>query len=374
MFERKWGVVLHRHLWLFLSFLFHDSPARMRKLAGLFSDWESCRVGLEDFFVREGISEKSLGYYRERIQNFDPEKVLAALASRDIGVLYADDELFPSQVLEIHQAPLLLYYRGDVSLLSRAMLGVVGTRKMSDYGRRATEKLVAELAPYFLIVSGMAEGIDTVAHRTTLEAGHPTVSVVGTGLDVVYPTSNTGLFGEIISNGVVLSEFPLGVSGLAYRFPQRNRIVSGLCQGLLVVEAGEKSGSLITARLAMEENRDVFVVPGSIFSPLTYGNHRLIQDGAKLVMSYEDVVTEFSYLIKPARMSPKSEKIIGPDWELTESEQKIWDALGVASVSLDALVDKTELDIAQVLQSLTVFEVRGLVEQISGQGFRKQAY
>ncbi len=346
----------------------------MRKLAGLFSDWESCRVGLEDFFVREGISEKSLGYYRERIQNFDPEKVLAALASRDIGVLYADDELFPSQVLEIHQAPLLLYYRGDVSLLSRAMLGVVGTRKMSDYGRRATEKLVAELAPYFLIVSGMAEGIDTVAHRTTLEAGHPTVSVVGTGLDVVYPTSNTGLFGEIISNGVVLSEFPLGVSGLAYRFPQRNRIVSGLCQGLLVVEAGEKSGSLITARLAMEENRDVFVVPGSIFSPLTYGNHRLIQDGAKLVMSYEDVVTEFSYLIKPARMSPKSEKIIGPDWELTESEQKIWDALGVASVSLDALVDKTELDIAQVLQSLTVFEVRGLVEQISGQGFRKQAY
>jgi DNA processing protein len=336
---------------LLLSYLFYDSPSRMVRAMARFDDAES-------FFLEEGVSEKSLAYYRRRLSDFDFDRVTESLRAAGVSVLFGDDERFPEPLSEIHDAPFLLYCKGDVGLLSREMLGIVGTREMSDYGKRVTEKFSTDLAPYFLIVSGMAEGVDTVAHSTVLNLGHPSVAVVGTGLDVVYPSSNHRLFEEMCVKGLVLSEFPLGVTGQAHRFPQRNRIVSGLSRGVLVVEAGEKSGALITARLAMEENREVFVVPGSIFSSQTIGTHRLIQDGAKLVMSVEDIMSEFSMLIKVSKSGVKTEK--KPDLVLTDDEKKIWELLSeTGDDSVDFLVGASGLSVAHVLQILTLFEVRG---------------
>ena len=349
---------------LFLSFVFHDSPGRMWALFGMFSDLASCLTGIDDYFAREGVSEKSLGYYRRRIAGFDLGKVQEELNRAGVSVVFADESGFPLQLREIHHPPLLLYYKGDLGVLSRSMLGVVGTRDMTAYGQQATEKLVRELEGYFVVVSGLAEGVDTVAHSMALAGGYPTVAVVATGLDVVYPVSNTRLFGEICERGIVVSEFPLGVTGIAYRFPQRNRIVSGLCQGVLVIEAGEKSGALITARLAMEEGRDVFAVPGSIFSSMTVGTHRLIQDGAKMVTCVEDILSEFSYLVKSGTAKSIAKPV--PELVLTGEEQAVWDVLGAEAVSIDGLVGQTGLGIAQVLQVLTLFEVKGWVEQSAG--------
>ncbi len=288
----------------------------------------------------------------------------------NIQILTADNPLYPPQLREISDPPKQLYYRGNVQLLSRQMLGIVGPRNPSEYGLYAASTLAKELAPYFLIISGMALGIDAAAHRAALEAGHPTVAVVATGLDRVYPAANERLFNQICEKGLVLSEYPLGTAPLAHHFPQRNRIVSGLSQGVLVAEASQRSGAMITARLAMEQGREVFAVPGSIFSEQTDGVHQLIKDGAKLVHTIQDVVDEFNYLIKIPRASRNPEP--KPELNLSPDETAILAQLGAAPLSLEDLVQRCGLSVHMVLQSLTLFEMQDVVEQLPGKLFRRK--
>lgn len=223
------------------------------------------------------------------------EAVLQQQKMRECGadLIVLTDPRYPQPLRDIFDPPVALFARGRVELLATLMLGVVGTRRPTPYGLAATERLSGDLARARLtIVSGMARGIDTAAHRAALEAGGKTIAVLGCGVDLVYPTENRKLAAEIAARGLIVSEFPMGAPAFPQNFPIRNRIISGLGLGVLVVEGAQYSGSSITARLALEQGREVFAVPGSIISKMSWGPNLLIKQGAKLVQDWNDVVVE----------------------------------------------------------------------------------
>lgn len=369
---------MDKPLALFLNTVFHDHPNRQTELLNRFSSLGECLESIDHILSSTRMKASSINYFRSRIRSFDYDTVMAHLEKASISCVFYDDPAYPSALAEIHDAPLLLYYRGHIDYLKRPIFGIVGARKATEYGLRATRLFSESLSDQFLIASGMAEGVDTVAHTAALDRHQPTAAVVGTGLDLVFPASNRRLFERIIENGVVVSEFPPGVKALPHRFPLRNRIISGMSCGVVVTEAAERSGSLITARLALEENREVFALPGSIFSSLSAGCHRLIQDGAKLVLSSDDVLTEFDYLFpssgqgqlfdkKALAAQPKpSDHPPSQPADLTADELTVWKILGNHTMSVDDVVLASGLAVHQVLQSLTMLEVQKVVTQLPG--------
>lgn len=206
------------------------------------------------------------------------------------------DDSYPLALKQIYNPPVLLFYQGDLTLLDMPKIGIVGSRKASDLGVRSVQKIVKELGNRFVIVSGLARGIDTAAHMASLKAGGKTIAVIGSGLDVTYPKENYQLQDYLSTNQLVLSEYPPGTPPLKHHFPERNRIIAGLCQGLVVAEAKIRSGSLITCERALEEGRDVFAIPGSILDGQSDGCHQLIREGAKCISSAQDILVEYSYL------------------------------------------------------------------------------
>jgi DNA processing protein len=289
------------------------------------------------------------------------------------------DEAFPAPLREIFDPPLMLYYRGDLTLLQQPALAIVGSRRPTAYGRAMTQRLANDLAARGLtIVSGMARGIDSAAHQGALEAGGKTVAVLGSGIDVVYPAENKKLYEQIAAKGLLLSEFPLGAFPAPQNFPIRNRIISGLALGVLVVEAAQYSGSLITARLAMEQNREVFAVPGSITNKNSWGPHILIKQGAKLVQDWQDVVEEMPPEVRKRLVSladaTKSEDGASLFAEsLTETERAIYGLLRVdESAHIDAILEALpQLSSSEVLASLLELEFKNLVRQLPGKNFVK---
>lgn len=270
---------------------------------------------------------------------------------------------FPSQLREIPSPPKLLYVRGTISA-TKPMIGVVGTRKCTSYGKRATESIVKELARAgVVIVSGMANGIDTEAHIAALEGGGETIAVVGSGVDesVIYPRSNVRLAREIERHGAVLSEFDPLAKSETYFFPQRNRIISGLSLGVIVVEAGEKSGALITANYALEQNRDVFAVPGSIYAETSIGTNNLIKQGAKCVTSVYDVLEELNIPMPGNELS-----------EIASSnpiEERITRALvsnGGDPMHIDKIIEFSQLSAQEVSSSITMMELSDKVQNLGG--------
>jgi DNA processing protein len=233
-------------------------------------------------------------------------------ALRDFTITLADDD-YPPMLREIIDPPLTLHFRGDRSLLAQKSIAIVGSRRASPYAINVARQLGDDLARSgLLVVSGLARGVDAAAHEAALDASFPTIAVLGTGIDIAYPRTNRALYKRIVEHGLLLSEFPPGTPPLAANFPIRNRVISGLTLGTIIVEATSRSGSLITARMAAEQNRDVFCVPGSIFSPGSEGTHRLIQYGAKLVHDANDVLEELK-LPPMARDAPSE-----PDSPLRE--------------------------------------------------------
>jgi len=273
------------------------------------------------------------------------------------------DELYPSQLREIAQPPEVFYIRGHLPQ-DKPTIAVVGTRRCTAYGRRATEHIVKGLIRAgVVIVSGMAEGIDTEAHKAALEAGGETVAVLGSGIDesVIYPKSNTGLAREIEKHGAVTSEFDPYAHSEAFYFPQRNRIISGLSLGVVVIEAREKSGALITANFALDQNREVFAVPGGIFWETSKGTNNLIQQGAKCVTRAEDILEELNLPIP----SNEERRIVGRN----PIEQKIIEALVSAEGSplhVNALIEKTNLSASDVSSALTLMELEDIIKNVGG--------
>lgn len=292
------------------------------------------------------------------------------------GITY-DDPLYPRLLREIPRPPPLLFVRGDPTCLSLPQLAIVGSRNPSGGGIENAERFAHYLAERgFAITSGLALGIDAAAHRGALRAGGKTIAVMGTGIDLIYPSRHRQLAQEIIdSGGALVSEFPLGTASHACNFPQRNRIISGLSGGTLVVEAAVQSGSLITASYALQHDREVFAIPGSIHNPLARGCHQLIRQGATLVETAQDIVDQLAGLLSYKRQEVRSAKALQPELfeeptstddqpVLSADEQTLLQALGYDPLSVDLLAERTGLDVGNLSAQLIGLEIKGLIQQI----------
>jgi len=300
---------------------------------------------------------------------------LELIDKNEIKIITYQDELYPAKLMNIYDRPPFLYVRGNLNK-NDINIAVVGSRLASTYGKYTTEKISRELALKGLtIVSGMARGIDSVAHRGALTAHGRTIAVLGSGLDVIYPPENKKLFTDIIQNGAVISEFPPGTPPLSANFPTRNRIISGMSYGVVIVEAGEKSGSLITARLALEQGREVFAVPGSIDSAGSRGTNKLIKQGAKLIENIDDILEEIfpqfdgTIVLKPPSVSNSEVIAAKPAEILSTVDQKIISYISGSRVHIDDLISSTGLSSADILGALTTLELKGIIQQHSGKFF-----
>lgn len=288
-------------------------------------------------------------------------------------ILTMADADYPDPLRHIQDPPLVLYLRGDRTLLAREQIGIVGSRNATRAGLEHARSFAAALGRKGLLVtSGMALGVDGAAHSGALDAGFPTVAVIGNGVDQPYPYRHRTLSERIASEGVIVSEYPPGTTAKAGHFPRRNRIISGLSRGILVVEAGLKSGSLITARLALEQGREVFAIPGSVHNPLARGCHDLIRQGAKLVETVDDVCEELGawWSSQGQEGSPTSKSLVTEG--LDSREIAVLEALGYDPQSTDDLCSVTGLPADQLMQSLLLLELQGLVDAAPG-GFQRIA-
>lgn len=289
-----------------------------------------------------------------------PEKIAEECAKKKISVCTINDEEYPLMLKEIFRPPLVLFYRGE---LAADFLGIaiVGARKATPYGKSVAEKLAEDLAREgAVVVSGAAYGIDSAAHKGALEAGR-TIAVLGCGVDIAYPASNKNLLDKIADSGAVVSEYLPGTKPIASFFPARNRIISGLSRGTLVVEAAERSGSLITAEMALSEGRDVFSVPGSIFSELSRGTNKLIQNGAKLVQSADDILSEYGI----TQTSEGEKQSLFSPAELTKEEAEIYKVLSYDNaLPVDEIIYKLNgRDVSNVAFQLLQMELKGIIKE-----------
>ncbi len=304
-------------------------------------------------------------------------------------VVTLGDPRYPQPLREIFDPPLLLFVRGRVELLQSLTLGVVGTRRPTPYGLAVAERLAGDLAHAGLtIASGMARGVDTAAHRGTLAAGGDTVAVLGCGVDIAYPSENKKLAAEIATRGLIVSEFPMGTTAFPQNFPIRNRIISGMSLGVLVVEGAQYSGSAITAKLAMDQGREVFAVPGNITSKLSWGPNLLIKQGARLVQDWNDVIVELPPESRRHLIDRSRKRLLGdaassggeqasllnePGPELSVTARQALVVLQVDNaIHLDDLLEKVEdISPSELIAALFELEMLGLVKQLPGKNFVK---
>lgn len=276
-----------------------------------------------------------------------------------VSVFTYKDDGYPARLKEIYDYPPVIYVRGEILPEDEWCLSVVGTRGATVYGRQVAEEITADLTRNRItIVSGLARGIDSIAHRSALEAGGRTIAIFACGLDTVYPPENADLARRIIQNGAVVSEYPLGIKPRPDYFPRRNRIMSGMSLGVLVIEAGESSGAIITANIALEQNREVFAIPGSILSSASKGTNHLIQEGAKLVREYTDILEELN-LTAVARQIEMKELL--PE---TDTEAILIKQLGNEPVHIDQVCRSSGLPVSTVSSTLAMMELKGMVKQV----------
>jgi DNA processing protein len=297
-----------------------------------------------------------------------PQQVYESYLASGASVITVQDARYPLLLRQIYAPPPLLFYKGELPLDDDICLAMIGSRRASGYGYQVAETLARDLAAQGLwIVSGMARGIDGICHQHAILAGGKTLAVLGGGLDVIYPREHTKLYHSIIEHGAVLSEFPLGATPATFNFPLRNRIISGLARGVLVIEAGEKSGTLLTVDHGLEQGRDIFAVPGPITSAVSRGTNRLITQGAKLVQAAEDVWRE--YLDAPKPVLTAAEKERRP--QLAEEERDL-----LAQMSLpqhfDQLLALSGWPANKLAALLTMWEIRGLVRQLPGKYYQRR--
>ena len=307
---------------------------------------------------------------------------LAQAQAAGCRLLTWDETEYPARLREIYDPPPLLYVRGNIGLLNRHIISIVGTRRPSPYGNQMAEKLGRDLADRGLVIaSGMARGIDACAHKGALSsvcasASGSTVAVLGCGIDVIYPKENKKLAAEIEQRGVLISEFSMGTFPAPQNFPIRNRIIAGMALGVVVVEAAQYSGYLITARLAMEFGREVYGVPGNATQPMSFGPHQLIKQGAKMATGWEDVVeelpTEVRAELMPVETSSIEERASLVEASLSPRERQLYDLLNVDKARhVDELVELSGLNSSEVLPTLLTLEMKGVIRQLPGKQFLK---
>jgi len=340
-------------------------PGRMKVLLSYFGSagkvWKTQEAKLREL----GLSETVVREIRKRHTMIEPKSHLAVLAKLGIHVLVPEDEEYPDLLSKIDHSPQVLFVRGHFESTDSRAIAVVGTRKPTAYGREVTQRLVEQLvAQKFTIVSGLARGIDGIAHRTALECGGRTIGVLAGGVDRVYPPEHLGLAEEIAKHGAVVSEFAPGKLPVPGNFPARNRVISGLALGVLVTEGAAKSGAKITATWAAEQGREVFAVPGPITSHLSQAPADLIKLGAKVVTDVSDILEELGTQVGPVSRGLREAEVTLEN--LSEEERKIMEALADGSLQADELVRRIGVAPSSVSATLTMLELKGLVKHLGG--------
>lgn len=351
-----------------LNLLPKIGPVRVRRLLEHFDTPEGVLAASKDSLLRvNGIGEETALILSKWQDHADPSTELGEVKQRGLSIVLPTDAVFPPALREAYDAPLLLYVWGKLEERDRHAIGVVGTRRFTMYGRQATKKLSYQLAHAgFTIISGLARGIDTIAHESALAAGGRTVAVLGSGLAKLFPAENLPLAEKIADgHGAVISEFPLHTPPDKQTFPQRNRIVAAWSRALLVTECAQRSGSLITANLASEYGRPVFAVPGPIDQPTSGGCNQLIRDGATLVMDGENIIDDLGELpFARSAALPEADAATLP--ELPAEEAKVFTALGEGESGVDRLIESTGLPAPVVTATLMKLEMRKLVRALPG--------
>lgn len=296
------------------------------------------------------------------------KRVLNDIESKDIKIITFLDEGYPRHLINIDDKPNVIYMKGDIFKSDDLAISIVGSRKSTNYGKWAAEKFSKELVGMGItIISGLANGIDTIAHRTALDNNGRTIAVLGTGIDKIYPSKNKQLYKDVTESGAVITEFPPGTEPFPYNFPQRNRIISGLSLGIIVIEAQEKSGSLITATHASNQGRDVFALPGNINSLFSRGTNRLIKDGARPLLDIEDILEEIYELRELKYKSIVKAKVNIDDF--SEIEIKIINCIEKQPIHCDEISYKTGINISELNSILTILELKGIIKELSSRIF-----
>ncbi|MBI2020791.1 DNA-protecting protein DprA [Candidatus Daviesbacteria bacterium] len=344
-------------------------PIRLKALIEYFKDpklaWEADLKQIREI----GIPQSTVELLVETRKKLDPEKYAQSISNSGIKWLTIFDEEYPKLLKEIYDPPIVLYYKGEILPKDDKAIAIVGTRKMTGYGKAVTEQFTQGLVDGGLtIVSGLARGVDSLAHQTVLKEDGRTIAVLGGGLNYIFPPENTELANKISQGfGAIISEFPPNYPSLAGNFPARNRIISGLSLAVLVTEAAEDSGSLITARLALEQGREVFAVPGPITSTLSKGPIDLIKEGAKVVTDPQEILDDLG-ISQGVRVKVKGES----ELELSDDEKKILDYLENETRHIDEVCRSLNLSAAQVSASLVKMEIKGIVRNL-GNGIYTEA-
>ena len=350
--------------WVALNHFPKFGPVRFKKLKKYFSDLENAFKASSAELIKAGIEQKIADEFVAYRVNINPDQLMEELDKENIKILTIEDKNYPKLLAEIYDPPQFFYYKGNFDIQDEFPLAVVGSRKFTNYGKQTTEKIVKDLAKNNLtIVSGLALGVDSTAHSATLEVQGRTIAVLGSGLDRrhIYPSSNYYLSEKIIAeNGVVLSEFPIGTPPLKQNFPQRNRIVSGLSLGVLVIEAAERSGALITARHALDQNREVFAVPGNIYSPVSAGSNKLIKLGARATTEANDIIEALD--LNQITTYIDNKKIVPESVE----EEEILKYLTHEPIHVNEIIRLTGLTTNSVSSALTIMEMKGMVCNAGG--------
>lgn len=352
--------------WIALSLVPEVGNITFKKLLAVYESPEAVfDAPVKDLLQINGMSEKKA----ENIKSFSDwsgvKKQIEHIRDTGVTVITCQSREYPDRLKQIDNAPNVLYLKGSLIDEDKFTIAIVGPRKPTYYGRAVAERLSDELASSgFTVVSGMARGIDTVAHLSALKAKGRTIAVLGSGIDVAYPPENRGLMQKISESGCVVTEFPLGTKPLKENFPARNRLISGLSLGVLVVEAGRKSGSLITADCALEQNREVFAVPGNINSPNSYGTNDLIKKGAKLVQGIDDIIEELAPALKGF---VKNRECLTA--ELTGEEKQVCDILTGEPMHIDTISRGLSMPSSKALALLLGLELKGAARQTDGKRF-----
>ncbi len=356
--------------WIALNLALADSLSAVKKVIGHFQS-------IRDVFLASRIDLLALGIGEDNVQALISSSLLDQ-ASQEIEIcrkkgyfiLTQEEQEYPAYLREIFDPPVVLYGAGRMEVIAGPSVSIVGARKASPYGISAAIRLAQELASRgIVVVSGLARGIDSAAHRGALKGGK-TVAVLGSGLENLYPRENRFLFEKTMEKGAVVSEFPLGASPLGFHFPIRNRIISGLSHALVVVEAARRSGSLISAQLALEQNREVMAVPGNITSELSQGANWLIKSGAKPVTCWEDVVEELPSPLREQILSKEKQQEVPA--VVNPRERGIFDLLETDSLThIDDLVERSDFSVSEALSILLSLELKGLITQAPGKYFQR---
>ena len=355
------GLDTEKRYWIGFNLAKGVGPARLRKLLAHFGDVERAWLASRDQLLAAGLSESVVQNLLALRQAVELDQLLEQYQDQGIDVLTWDDDAYPRRLQDVDDAPPVLYVRGTLEIADEWAVAVVGTRRVTAYGRQVAHELARFLAQNgIVVVSGLARGVDGIAHKAAVEAGGRTLAVLGCGVDRIYPPEHRRLAEQIMESGALISDYAPGTPPEGPNFPPRNRIISGLSLAVVVIEAGKSSGALITANFALEQGRDVFALPGNITAPQSKGTNRLIQDGAQPLLTPQDVL---DYLNLSRVTEHREAQAVLP---ANPVEAQLLDSIGHEPAHVDEISVRAGLPVETVSATLTMMELKGMVRQVGG--------